>query len=359
MAITRRGVRYALGCLWILDGLLQLQPSMFTADFANQVIAPAGEGQPVFVRAPIDLAVKIIAAQPVAWDLAFAVIQVALGVGLLIPRLARPAIVGSVLWSAGVWWLGEGLGGLAGGHADLLTGAPGAVLLYAVLAVAAWPPDSESTHAKTALPGWLAIAWAVFWIGGGVLRVLPGQGSAATIAAELTAGVDDVPHWLGQLKSAVAATAVGWDTGLVVGWVLVCAAVGLGGLWPGWPRSAAAGVGIGCALVFWVLGQSLGQLWSGLATDPNSGPTIILMALGLMGISDPASDARHVQSPRGRNGVVRSDDLADTVPATPAGVAGWHREHVATRPVVYYPQSTTPAAAPAVATSGEFVGTVP
>jgi hypothetical protein len=359
MTITRRGVRVTLGALWILDGLLQLQPAMFTPDFANRVIAPAGEGQPWFVSAPIGLTVKIVAAQPLAIDLAFAVVQLALGACLLLPRLARPAIVASLLWSAGVWWLGEGLGGLAGGHADLLTGAPGAVVLYAVLAVAAWPPDSESTHGSTSLPRWLAVAWAIFWIGGAVLRVLPGQGSSATIAAELTAGLDDAPDWLGHLQSSAAAAVLGWGTGLVLAWVVVCVAVGLGGLRPGRLRAAAAAVGIACALLFWVLGQSLGEPWTGVATDPNTGPMIILMALGLVSVGLPAhAGRRQLASRPGRNGVTRSDARADTVPTHAAGVGTSHREPAVSRPrVVYYPQLGAPAELLADPSGSELVDT--
>jgi len=43
---TRRGVQVSLGVLWLLDAALQLQPYMFTSDFANQVLAPTGQGQP-------------------------------------------------------------------------------------------------------------------------------------------------------------------------------------------------------------------------------------------------------------------------------------------------------------------------
>jgi hypothetical protein len=42
--VTRRGIQLALGLLWILDGLLQFQPDMFSRRFATQVIAPAGAG---------------------------------------------------------------------------------------------------------------------------------------------------------------------------------------------------------------------------------------------------------------------------------------------------------------------------
>jgi hypothetical protein len=37
------------------------------------------------------------------------------------------------------------------------------------------------------------------------------------------------------------------------------------------------------ATTFWVLGQNIGELYSGQATDPNTGPVIVLMALALAG----------------------------------------------------------------------------
>jgi hypothetical protein len=37
------------------------------------------------------------------------------------------------------------------------------------------------------------------------------------------------------------------------------------------------------ATTFWVLGQNIGELYSGQATDPNTGPLIVLMALALVG----------------------------------------------------------------------------
>jgi hypothetical protein len=40
-AITRRLLQIALGLLWLLDGLLQAQPFMFTRGVATEVIAYA------------------------------------------------------------------------------------------------------------------------------------------------------------------------------------------------------------------------------------------------------------------------------------------------------------------------------
>ena len=66
------------------------------------------------------------------------------------------------------------------------------------------------------------------------------------------------------------------------------ALVGLAGL-AGRPwRVTAAVVGAVLATTFWVLGQNIGELYSGQATDPNTGPLIVLMALALAGTTRPA-----------------------------------------------------------------------
>ena len=80
-------------------------------------------------------------AQPVLANGAFALIQIALGLGILSRRFSRVALGASIVWALSVWFVGEGIGGLGAG-ATLLTGAPGAALLYAVIAVLAWPTRS-------------------------------------------------------------------------------------------------------------------------------------------------------------------------------------------------------------------------
>ena len=44
--VTARTIQIGLGIIWILDGLLQLQPKMFGSMFANDVIMPSAQGQP-------------------------------------------------------------------------------------------------------------------------------------------------------------------------------------------------------------------------------------------------------------------------------------------------------------------------
>lgn len=287
---TRRGVQVTLGVLWLVDALLQMQPFMFTADFAKQVVAPAGQGQPIWVAAPGDFFAGIIAAHPAPLNTGFALVQFALGIGFLLPRLVRPAIVGSLAWSAGIWWFSEGLGGLASGHASLVTGAPGAVLLYAVLALAAWPATDYRNPAGRAgrVAGWFPAAWAILWIGGALLQLLPSQRGIAALRDQI-GSTDGVPGWLAGLHDVAGVVLSHGGNTPYIALVAVMASVGVAGLGGRPWRMSAAAVGAVAATTFWVLGQNIGQLYSGQATDPNTGPLIVLMALALAGTTDGAT----------------------------------------------------------------------
>jgi hypothetical protein len=297
--ITRRGVQVTLGVLWLVDAALQLQPFMFTSGFARQVLAPSGQNQPAWVGAPIDVLTRLIAGHPAPLNAGFALVQLALGVGFLLPRLVRPAIVGTVAWSAGIWWFGEGLGGLATGHASLVTGAPGAVLLYALLAAAVWPLDADQQPgpARVVLARWFPAAWAALWVGGAVLQLLPGQAGGAALADQVggMAGMDGMPLWLSRLHEGAGAALSNAGNGPFIALVAVMALVGVGGFASRPWRTASAVVGAVLATVFWVVGQNIGDLYSGRATDPNTGPLIVVMAVALLGsrASTSRPDAVH------------------------------------------------------------------
>jgi len=178
--VTRRGLQVVLGLFWLLDGGLQFQPFMLRTSFARDVVAPTGSGQPQLVAGPVHWAANLIAAHPVAWDVPFASIQVLLGLGMLFPRTARLALVASLPWAAGVWLFGEGLSGLASGNTSLITGMPGSVVIYGVLALAAWPRRGRSDVPPAR---WLPLVWAAFWIGAAVLQVLPMNNTGPTSRA--------------------------------------------------------------------------------------------------------------------------------------------------------------------------------
>ncbi len=143
----RRGIQIALGVLWLADGALQLQPFMFGRGFVNQILMPAYMGSPAGVTGPALAFTRLILHAPGAWNTAFAVTQLLLGAALLWRPAVRAGLAGSVVWALAVWWFGEGLGGVLSGSASPLTGAPGAVILYGLIAVLAWPSAARAARA--------------------------------------------------------------------------------------------------------------------------------------------------------------------------------------------------------------------
>jgi hypothetical protein len=276
---TRRHLQIALGLLWLLDGALQLQPFMLGTGFATQVVAPVAAGQPHFVAGPVKWTASLIAAHPVAWDVPFAAVQLLIGLGLLVPRTAKLALAASLPWALGVWFFGEGLSGLASGHASLLTGAPGSVLLYGVLALAAWPRLAASHEAPAR---WLPLAWAVLWVGAAVFQALAGQNTGTAVASAITGGTDGAPGWLARLDGSVADWITRDGTAVVLALVVSEALIGLAALHSR-SRGPAVAAGFVLALAIWVVGQDLGQLYSGHATDPNTAPIVALMAIAILG----------------------------------------------------------------------------
>jgi len=274
--ISRRGLQIALGLIWLLDGGLQFQPFMLRTSFARDVIAPLAAGQPHFVAGPIHWAANLIAAHPVAWDVPFATVQVLLGLGLLVPHTARLALAASLPWALGVWFFGEGLAGLAGGHTSLLAGAPGAVLLYGLLALAAWPRRDPRHEAPAR---WLPYAWAVLWVGGAIFQALPGQNTGTAVAGTILGG----PGWLGRLDASVGRWTTQHGTTVVVALVIAEALIGLGALHRR-SRGLAVAAGLVLALAIWVVPQDIGQLYTGQATDPNSGLIIAVFAIAVLGV---------------------------------------------------------------------------
>jgi hypothetical protein len=273
--VTRRTLQVVLGLFWLLDGALQLQPFMLRASFAREILDPLGVGQPRFVAGPVHWAASLVAAHPVAWDVPFGIVQLALGLGMLVPRTARLALAASLPWAIGVWWFGEGLAGLASGNASLLSGAPGSVSLYAVIAVAAWPQRGRSDVAPAR---WLPLAWATMWVGAAVLQVLPMNNTGADVAGAVTA--NGSPTWLSRFESSFAGWITHHGTLSVVLLVAAEALIGLAVLYRQ-TVAAAAGAGFLLALAIWVIGQNFGALYTGQATDPNTAPMVMVMAVAV------------------------------------------------------------------------------
>lgn len=301
MRPTRRGLEIALGVLWLIDGALQFQPFMFTKDFFAGILGMAAMGLPGPVTT-VNLGIgDLLIAHPVLFNAIFATLQVALGVGLLWPRTANMARGVSIAWALGVWMIGEGFGGLGMDGTGLLTGAPGAAVLYAVLALALWPSPRSAPAAPIATGAavvdgcavqrgrWVRYVWAVVWLGIALLEFEPLNHTAGVPAAQLVNIGEGEPGWLAAVNSAVGGifTGAGVAFAFVIGGLAVL--VGLG-VFDHRTRRAALIVGIVLAVLSGIFGQDLGGLLTGRATDPGTGPLLVLFALSLWPVTVRIAD---------------------------------------------------------------------
>ncbi len=304
-SITRRKIQVVLGLLWLLDGTLQLQHQMFSGNFITQVINPAVQGQPKTVAGFTHLAIRIFLSHPALFNSLIVIVQLGLGVLILMKKTVKLGLILSVFWGIFVWYGGEGAGGIFSAHTLILMGAPGAALIYAILALAVLPDSIEGKHPAY----WLAFVWAGLWIGGAIYQLLPGQNSISDLSGTIAGNANGAPGWLATLDNHVASFINGLGTStqsmanmhmtasqmammqttpgsgywfiLILG--LVQASIGIAVFIPGYTRKLAIGLGILLSIVFWFIGQSLGGYYTGLATDPNSAPLFILLGVAVLG----------------------------------------------------------------------------
>jgi hypothetical protein len=277
----RRGLQVALGLAWLLDAALQFQPYMFGRGFVTGVLVPTAAGNPGAVASPALWADRLIGHDVPAWNAAFAIIQLGIALGLLWRPTVKAALAGSVAWALSVWWLGEGLGRVLTGTASPVTGAPGAVILYVLIAALAWPRRATAGRdvAAAGLLGhwWSRAAWLVLWGSSAYLILQPAVRAAGGLSGAIAKNAAGEPGWLAALDQHVAA-AIG-PHGLAVSIVLavVFALIGTGALFRVTARPAVLLAAV-AGLVIWVIGENFGMILMGTATDPNTGPLLVLLA---------------------------------------------------------------------------------
>ena len=206
----RRSLQLLLATVWLLDGLLQLQPFMFTAGSKgfSGMLASTATGNPHPVASSINWAANQVDHHAVLANSFFALVQLLLGLGIAWRPTLKVALGASVVWALGVWWFGEGLGGVLHGTGSPVGGGPGAVLLYAVLAVVLWPgrrPGSSPFAAATAIGADAARAvWAGIWTLLALLSLLGSGRSPAGLHDAIDAVASGEPAWLAGIDRHVA-----------------------------------------------------------------------------------------------------------------------------------------------------------
>lgn len=276
-----RMVQIALGLAWLIDGALQFQPYMFSSDFL-QTMAANAQGQPGMVHQTILALVQLAMPYRVFFNACFALVQVAIGLGLIVsPRTVRPALVVSFAWTLVVWWVGEGLGLLFTGTATPLTGAPGAVLLYAVIGLLVWPASRVpgavwSPTAVRDLAG--RLAWALLWLLLAGLMLLPSNSAPNAMSDTFSAAATSMGSGpLAALNSALAGLTAGHGLLISVIAAGIMAEVGIMVL-VDWHRKVALVAGAALGAFIFLTSEFLGGILTGQGTDPNSGPLLVLFA---------------------------------------------------------------------------------
>jgi hypothetical protein len=279
---VRRLLQLGLAGIWLLDGLLQYQSFMFTKGF-SQMLAGTASGNPGVVASPINWDATLVGHHTVLLNTIFATIQLLLGIGIAWRPTVRLALAASVAWSLGVWWFGEGLGGVLNGAASPLNGAPGAVIIYALLAVLLWPTDRGAPApftAARAVGAQVARAlWLVLWLSLAYFALIPANRAPQALNSMIAGMESGEPGWLAAIDRNAAALVAhqGLAASIVLAAALVIIAVGVY-----LPAPAAKGtlvLAIVVAAVIWVVGEAFGTILAGGATDPNSGPLLALLAL--------------------------------------------------------------------------------
>ncbi|HTU78977.1 MAG TPA: hypothetical protein VMF09_09485 [Solirubrobacteraceae bacterium] len=286
--VSTRGVQIALGVVWLMVGLFQFKSFMYTHGLISEVFGEAMEKQPSWVAVPMKTIDDFYGRDLTLWNTLAAQIQLAIGLGLIVGRkTVKPALLASFGWALAVWWFGEGFGGLVSNTLPApLMGAPGAVILYALIGVLVWPTDKRAGRSPAGM-GPLGergaqLAWAGLWMLGAFLWLVDVNRAKGATAEMIKGMAEASPHWLAKIQDWAVHHAQGHGTTVAITLAVLSVAIALGVFAPSPLRWAALALGIVISLGYWLFGQSLGgPFWAGGATDFNAAPLYVLLAVAL------------------------------------------------------------------------------
>ena len=291
---ARRAVQLGLAGIWLLDGVLQYQSFMYTKAF-GQMLAGTATGNPSVIARPITWDATLVEHHLVFINTIFATVQLLLGLGIAFRPTLRFALAASVAWSIGVWWFGEGLGGVLSGSASPLNGAPGAVIIYALLAVLLWPADRDSSApfvAARAVGAHLARAlWLVLWLSEAYFALTPDNRAPQAVNGMIANMESGEPGWLSAIQRGAASLVANQGLAASVVLAVALAVIAVGVYLPQPFARATLVLAIVVALTIWVVTEALGGILAGGATDPNSGLLLALLALAYWPLSPGAASA--------------------------------------------------------------------
>lgn len=276
-----------LGILWILDGLLQLQPQMFTQSLAVKVIANALMSLPsplyfVSLHALINYFMPYV----VIWNIGIATLQLALGISLLIgsDKVKRSALVTSIVWGVIVWVFGEGMGSILGptmtggvfpGTPSIMNGFPGAALLYVVIAAFILLPDKHWE-----LDGRFSIvrdAPVLVFAVAAALQAAPLMWTTYGQASIFAANIENLPAQIANTTIVPVSTITAAHPVLSNSIELAANSLSAFAVWGVHRKFRSYAFVLAWLAFIWWFGLGLGGTLTGLGTDPNTPPAIALL----------------------------------------------------------------------------------
>jgi hypothetical protein len=331
-ATAANALRRALGVLWLADALVKI-----LIPFGDRAAGQAYEQIMMAMTSPLGLQqliareTNLFAAHPFLWWLP-AGVELCIGAWLVARPASRRALAASAAWALVVWVAGEGLGGLWGGGSSVLTGYPGAALLYAAAAAVLFPGrrprEDAATAAEAGVIGpWSRVAWLGLWLGAAFYTALPQAGSGGLVFM-LSTSQSGAPGPLRPLEAAeLRWLTVGHTTILGIALAVACLAVGFGvflaagfGAFLGRLPRLFLSLGALIALAGWVAVQNLGGILTGAATDVGTGPVLILLALAFWPLAGARS--RRPGEPRAARALTRPAPQPEAEPAAGGDPAG-------------------------------------
>jgi hypothetical protein len=279
----KRKMLWGIAILWLIDAGLQAQPQMFTVDFVSNIMKPSIAINPSFMESLSNWTLGWISPHIAELNWVFTCVQFFIAITLLVgllrhhPSLIRVGLLVSIGWGLSVWVFGEGTSGVFTGNGTLLTGAPGSVLLYVLIAVFYLLPNNWwQLSSRFCLP---RDALAIIFLYGALAQVLtPGFWGSQGIAVLVEGQAAMAPSWmLSTLEPVVTlahADPILWNGLYSVSLFAVA------GLMFGRKPKTIGFVLLGIVLlIMWYWGQAIGGVFSGMGTDPNTPPLFALMAI--------------------------------------------------------------------------------
>ena len=273
---SRKILWYGLGAFWLLDALLQMQPHMFTSDLVTSVMMPNAFNQPAWVTNSIDWMLNLVLAHNlVIFNWFIAGIQAIIGLLIVTGKDRTSGTIGlwlSLIWGAAVWYFGEGFGAILTGSATYLTGGPGSVVLYMIIAVILLRSHGSNQPVNPSLRYSLTVLWTL----GALMQMSPAFWTRRGLWVQFySSAVMTRKYWVTLpiygMAHATLFHAVLWNLLFIA--MMLFEAFGVWFRWGPWFYVWSA---VWLVFIFW-LGENFGMILSGITTDLNTAPLWALM----------------------------------------------------------------------------------